>query len=107
MVERVGDEFDALMISTTKYGFFVELEDLFIEGLVPIDVLPGDRYFYQENVPQNRRPAYPPDIFHRRPPARGPRPRGRTRAPHAVLDRRAGRGAAPPHEAGNGVTAIL
>jgi ribonuclease R len=28
----------------------VELADLFIEGLVPIDTLPGDEYAYQENV---------------------------------------------------------
>jgi len=50
MADRVGDEFDALIISTTKYGLFVELTDLFIEGLVPIDSLPGDRYTYHENV---------------------------------------------------------
>ena len=50
MAERIGQEFDALIISTTKYGLFVELADLFIEGLVPIDSLPGDQYTYQENV---------------------------------------------------------
>jgi ribonuclease R len=50
MSERVGQDFDALIISTTKYGLFVELADLFIEGLVPIDTLPGDEYTYQENV---------------------------------------------------------
>jgi ribonuclease R len=50
MEDRVGEEFDALIISTTKYGVFVELTDLFIEGLVPIDSLPGDRYTYHENV---------------------------------------------------------
>jgi ribonuclease R len=50
MTDRVGDEFDALIISTTKYGLFVELADLFIEGLVPMDSLPGDRYTYHENV---------------------------------------------------------
>jgi ribonuclease R len=50
MVERVGDEFDALIISTARYGLFVELADLFIEGLVPIDSLPGDEYSYHENV---------------------------------------------------------
>jgi ribonuclease R len=50
MMDRVGEEFDALIISTTKFGFFVELETLFIEGLAPIDVLPGDRYLYQENT---------------------------------------------------------
>jgi ribonuclease R len=50
MAERVGEDFDALIISTAKYGLFVELEDLFIEGLVPIDTLPGDQYTYRENV---------------------------------------------------------
>src|ERR1035441_4515058 len=50
MTDRVGEDFDALVISTTKYGLFVELTDLFVEGLVPIDTLPGDEYTYQENV---------------------------------------------------------
>jgi len=50
MIDKVGDEFSALIISTTRFGFFVELEDLFIEGLVPLDSLPGDRYTYHENV---------------------------------------------------------
>ena len=50
MIDRVGDEFAALIISTTRFGFFVELEDLFIEGLVPMDALPGDRFTYHENT---------------------------------------------------------
>ncbi len=49
MEDRVGDEFDALIISTTKFGFFVELTELFVEGLVPMDTLPGDRFQYHEN----------------------------------------------------------
>ena len=50
MEERVGDEFHALIISTAKYGAFVELAEWFVEGLVPIESLPGDRYVYHENV---------------------------------------------------------
>jgi ribonuclease R len=50
MAARVGDEFDALVVSTTRFGMFVELADLFIEGLVAIDTLPGDRFTYHENV---------------------------------------------------------
>jgi ribonuclease R len=49
MAERVGDEFPGLIISTTKFGFFVELEELFVEGLVPADTLPGDRFSYDES----------------------------------------------------------
>ena len=39
MQDRVGEEFAATVLSCTKYGFFVELDDLFIEGLVPIHSL--------------------------------------------------------------------
>ena len=52
MRERVGDEFEALIVSVTKFGFFVELMDMFIEGLVPIATLTGDRYTYRENTKQ-------------------------------------------------------
>ncbi len=50
MQARVGEDFDGLIISVTKYGFFVELTDLFVEGLVPLDSLTDDRYFYHENT---------------------------------------------------------
>ena len=33
--DRIGDDFDAMILSVTKYGCFVELDNLFIEGLVP------------------------------------------------------------------------
>ena len=49
MAGRLGDEFDALIISTTRFGFFVELSELFVEGLVPVETLPGDRFTFQEN----------------------------------------------------------
>lgn len=52
MEERVGEEFDALIISTTKHGFFVELAELFVEGLVPIDTLGHERFVYHENTRQ-------------------------------------------------------
>jgi ribonuclease R len=49
MAQHVGDEFDALIISVTKNGFFVELTDWFVEGFVPLDSLTDDRYVYREN----------------------------------------------------------
>jgi len=50
MQDRVGEDFDGLIISVTKYGLFVELTDLFIEGLVPLNTLSDDRYTYHENT---------------------------------------------------------
>jgi ribonuclease R len=50
MEDKVGDEFAALVLNPAKYGLFVELTDLFVEGLVPIDTLRSDRYTWRENT---------------------------------------------------------
>ncbi len=48
MADKVGDDFKAIILSVTKYGFFVELDELFIEGLVPIASLAGDHYSFRD-----------------------------------------------------------
>jgi ribonuclease R len=55
MQDRIGEDFQATILSCTKYGFFVELDDLFIEGLVPLasisQSLPfdsTDRFFFRD-----------------------------------------------------------
>ncbi|CAN5582412.1 hypothetical protein BH10ACI4_BH10ACI4_08590 [soil metagenome] len=48
MQDRVGEDFNAIVLSCTKYGFFVELDDLFIEGLVPLTSLQDDRYYFRD-----------------------------------------------------------
>jgi ribonuclease R len=50
MQDRIGEDFDGLIISVTKFGFFVELKDLFVEGLVPLNSLSDDRYTFHENT---------------------------------------------------------
>jgi ribonuclease R len=50
MIAHVGEEFDGLIISTQRFGFFVELAEMFIEGLVPMDTLAGDHFTYHENT---------------------------------------------------------
>ena len=50
MQDRVGEEFAALVLNPAKFGLFVELTDLFVEGLVPIDSLLDDRYTWRENT---------------------------------------------------------
>ncbi len=48
MAQHLGDEFDALIISLIKFGFFVELTDLFVEGFVALATLGDDYYVYEE-----------------------------------------------------------
>jgi ribonuclease R len=50
MTDRLGDEFEALVISLTRHGFFVELTDLFVEGFVPLDSLQDERYVFREKL---------------------------------------------------------
>jgi len=50
MQDRVGEEFSGLVLNPTKYGLFVELTELFVEGLVPIETLSDDRYTWRENT---------------------------------------------------------
>ncbi len=50
MQDRIGEDFDGLIVSVTKFGLFVELTDLFVEGLVPLGTLTDDRYIYHENT---------------------------------------------------------
>ena len=48
MADKIGDDFPAVILSVTKYGFFVELDDMFIEGLVPLGSLVGDYYTFRD-----------------------------------------------------------
>jgi ribonuclease R len=50
MQDRVGEEFAGLVLNPAKFGLFVELTDLFVEGLVPIDSMRDDRYTWRENT---------------------------------------------------------
>ncbi len=52
MEQHLGDEYSGLVISVHKFGFFVELLELFVEGLVPIAAIEeftGGGCFYRES----------------------------------------------------------
>ncbi len=48
MASRVGETFDGVVSGVTAFGFFVELSDVFVEGLVPLSSLADDYYRYVE-----------------------------------------------------------
>lgn len=48
MADRVGEEFDGVIVGVKEYGFFVELNELFVEGLVHVSTLKNDFYEYHE-----------------------------------------------------------
>jgi ribonuclease R len=51
MEDHLGDEYDALIISVQKYGCFVELLEIFVEGLLPVSAFEeasGTRVMHRE-----------------------------------------------------------
>ncbi|MDD2853490.1 MAG: ribonuclease R [Desulfuromonadaceae bacterium] len=48
MQKHVGEQFDGYITGVTAFGFFVELETLFVEGLVHISTLNDDLYSHAE-----------------------------------------------------------
>ena len=50
MSDKVGEEYDGFVSGVTKFGFFVELSDYFVEGLVPIRTLHDDEYLFHERL---------------------------------------------------------
>ena len=45
MMDKIGEDFKGIITAVTGFGFFVELEKVFVEGLVHISNLPQD-YFH-------------------------------------------------------------
>jgi ribonuclease R len=62
MKERTGDVFSGLITGVQSYGFFVEIEDLLVEGLVHVSSLKDDWYEYRSRhaclVGRKNRTAY-------------------------------------------------
>jgi len=48
MAERVGERFTGIISGLTMKGFFVELDQFFVEGFVPLISLSDDRYSFNE-----------------------------------------------------------
>ncbi len=44
MLDKVGKKFDGLITGVTGFGFFVELQQIFVEGLVHVATLKNDYY---------------------------------------------------------------
>jgi ribonuclease R len=49
MKERIDEAYDGIISHITSYGFFVELFDVFVEGLVLLSSLNDDYYAFEEN----------------------------------------------------------
>ena len=46
MLDKVGEAFDGIVTAVTAFGLFVELKEVFVEGLVHVTALRNDYYHF-------------------------------------------------------------
>jgi ribonuclease R len=46
MQDCIGQEFDGVVSAVTAFGLFVELKNIFVEGLIHVTALSGDYYHF-------------------------------------------------------------
>ncbi|MBM4276761.1 MAG: ribonuclease R [Deltaproteobacteria bacterium] len=49
MKDKIGEEFEGVISGVTAFGFFVELKEIFVEGLVRVTSVHDDYYHYHED----------------------------------------------------------
>jgi ribonuclease R len=52
MLDKIGGEFDGVITGVTSFGVFVQLQDVFVEGLVHVTSLEND--YYELDAPRHR-----------------------------------------------------
>jgi ribonuclease R len=52
MLDKIGEEFDGVITGVTSFGVFVQLQDVFVEGLVHVTSLEND--YYEHDAPRHR-----------------------------------------------------
>lgn len=50
MEDKLGEVYDGIITGATQFGFFVQLKEFFVEGLVHISTLADDYYHYVEKL---------------------------------------------------------
>ena len=50
MRDKVGEEYDGFITGVAQFGLFVELVELFVEGMIPVATLPADYYVHMEKA---------------------------------------------------------
>jgi len=46
MLDKIGEEYDGIIIGVTNFGLFIELKEIFVEGLVHVTSLGNDYYHF-------------------------------------------------------------
>jgi ribonuclease R len=48
MRDKVGDEYSGIVTGVAPFGLFVELDEIFVQGMVPVATIGGDYWRYHD-----------------------------------------------------------
>jgi ribonuclease R len=48
MRDKVGNEYDGIVTGVASFGLFVELDEIFVQGMVPVATIGGDFWLFQD-----------------------------------------------------------
>ena len=48
VVDKIGKEYEGIIISATEFGLFIQIKSLFCEGFVSIKNIPGDLFYFDK-----------------------------------------------------------
>ena len=48
MLDKIGEEYEGIISGVTSFGLFVELEEIFVEGLIHVSGMADDYYALNE-----------------------------------------------------------
>ena len=50
MRDKIGEQFQGIITGVMPFGLFVELDEIFVQGLVPVASIGGDFWMYEEKL---------------------------------------------------------
>ena len=50
MRDKIGKQYSGIVVGVAPFGIFVELDEIFIQGMVPVATIGGDFWVYEEGV---------------------------------------------------------
>lgn len=52
LMDKIGDEVEGVVVGVQNFGLFIQIDELYVEGLMHVKTLPRDYYYYEDKLQQ-------------------------------------------------------
>ena len=49
-MDKIGDEVEGVVVGVQNFGLFIQIGELYVEGLMHVKALPRDYYYYEDKL---------------------------------------------------------